>query len=130
MTTERFEYDKHYPELSVWLSHYGWPEIAPHMLPSFGSVSINNDQMVCVGFLYKTDSSVALLEWVVGNPDAPFEIRAEGIKSVVKALLKEAKRDGFEAVFSFLRNKRLLGKYEETGFIITDEEMTHGVWRI
>lgn len=130
MMLHRFNFDAHYETVKVWLDHYKWPGFEPGILPQFGLIVSDGDDYICCGFLYKTDSCISLLEWVVGNPNIDYEKRALGINTMVKALLREAKDQGFGAVLSFIQNKRLIEKYKETGFIVTDENMTHGMWRI
>ena len=130
MTSEFFEYNKHVTVVNGWLTHRGWPELSRDMIPETGIVVSSGLEPVACGFLYKTDSNIAILEWVVGNPFVTHEIRASGLDFLIKSLLKIGKSYGFSFAFSYTKNERLLEKYRATGFTETDHDMVHGIWRL
>ena len=96
------------------------------MLPRVGAVVDG----VCAGFLYATDSKICWLEWIVGNPDSPHEIRAEGLNLLINELCAYAKKVGFEVVFTSSNHTRLMDRLDAAGFIKTDTNVTQLIRRL
>lgn len=111
-----------YDKIKGWWESYGWPPVQPHMLSSTGMVV----EDLCAGWLYQTDSSIALLEWVVGNPAADKEERGKAIDFLIETATKLAKLNGFKLMFTFTNSKKLINRMNENhSFIITDTNMTN-----
>lgn len=119
---ERYEYYT----LVEWWNQHNWKAPSINMLPKTGFIVEN----VCAGFLYKTDSEIAWLEFIISNPNSDKEERSKGLDLVINALLEEAKISGFKAVFTSVEHKKLIERYKEHGFIETDKDMTNMVKRL
>jgi hypothetical protein len=120
-----YDQETHYPILCEWWLAHGWTPMGPDFLPSQGYVI----EDVCAGFLYCSDSRVAMIEWVVSNPEAAPRKVVRGLKVLLKGLQNLAAENDYTAVFSFVQQPRLQKLYESTGFVTTDENMIHLVWR-
>lgn len=121
----KFE-DKDYPVVCEWWKGYDWPEIPYTMLPINGLIIDNT----CAGFLYQTDSDLAWIEFIVGNPTIDKNKRAEGLEQLIGGLKDKAKELGFKTVFTATRHERLVDRFKEKGFHISDKNMTHMIGRI
>lgn len=121
MSPKPFEAQKHYKDVSTWWNTHKWPVIPLAMLPPTGFVI----EGVCAGWLYLTDSPIALLEWVVANPNTPVDERGQGLDALVARLKEEAKARGKSFVFMTAKNERLINRLEKHGFQRTDEHMTN-----
>jgi len=111
--------------IAEWWKGHGWPVIPPPMLPRTGIIVDG----YCAGFLYRTDSAVAIFEWIVANPASDKIERAKALDTLIEAALAEAKSMGAVAVFTMAKHPKLLSRYEQHGFQRTDEGMTHMVRR-
>lgn len=129
MKARMFHVEHDYPLVSSWWTAHHWPSVPPGMLPKTGFVVEDETQGYCAGFLYRTDSGFGLLEWVVSNPHSPWEKRSLAIDLLIAKLLERAKELGMEAVLSMTSNSGLLKRYERAGFIVTDTNQTHVIWR-
>jgi hypothetical protein len=107
--------------LAQWWAAQSWPTIPETMLPKTGFIVDG----ICAGFLYRTDSSMTILEWIVANPNSDKIQRRQALDLVIAALLDEAKRGGSSAVFTSCNHKGLLARYEAHGFQVTDTGMTN-----
>lgn len=76
------------PEINRWFAARGAAELELRHLPETGFISPG----VAAGFLYLTDSSIALLESYVSSPSAGLKDRSRAIDAITAALLAEAKR--------------------------------------
>lgn len=124
VVTVPFE-DSHYPMLCEWWESHKWPVMPRQFLPQTGIISKKDDVYLCAGFLYKTDSDLCWLEYLISNRQGLREYHSEGVDKCIEALLNEAKRSQFKAVFTSCRNKPLISRYEKHGFGISDSEMTN-----
>lgn len=112
-----------YPMLEGWWSGHGWPAVPLRVLPPLGV--IYND--CAAGWLYMDNggTGVAMLEWLVTNPDAPLLIAARSLSKVVEFLKAEAKRMEYPIILTTCRQSSLARLLERAGFATTDREMIH-----
>jgi hypothetical protein len=88
---------EHLAEVNRWYTARGLPQVPASALPSTGRIVPG----VASGFLYRTDSDLALLEGYVSNPEAPLRARARAFDGIVAALIEEAKAGGARRVVAF-----------------------------
>lgn len=129
MEVEFFNFSEHYAEVAGWWSKHKWPIIAPDTLSKLGIVVRDGEQNVCVGWLYRTDSTIAWLEFIVANPDASGKTRYKALDLLIETLTGHAKDLGFEAVFSSLQHHGLMKKFMKAGYVPTDTGITNMIRR-
>lgn len=78
-------------EISSWYTARGLSSPPKAALPSIGFIVPG----VAAGYLYRTDSSLALIEGYVTNPRASSEDRNRGLEALTEHLLESARLDGF-----------------------------------
>lgn len=110
-----------YSEVAGWWLDQNWPIIPQDHLPEFGFIVPG----IAAGFLYKTDSNFALLEFVIANPNSSKEDRANALDLVIENLILLAQELGFKSIFSSVTHPKLIDRYVNHGFIITDKNMTN-----
>lgn len=118
LTIRRYD-ETDFAVINQWWIAHGWTMV-PSMLPRIGFVVDG----ICAGFLYQTDSTFALLEWVISNPASEKESRRQGLDLLVEAAIREAKDLGFKVLYSTLKHPALIKRYENHGFVPTDTGMT------
>jgi hypothetical protein len=101
----------------------------PRMLPSGVVVSGEDGTDLAVGFLYRTDSAIAWIEWVCGNPDAEPGARGTAVDKVIDTLLTEAKNQGYLVAFTASNLPALNSRLEKHGYAKMDGGMTHFIRR-
>jgi hypothetical protein len=112
---------EHYAQIAPWWTGHNWPVIPMGFLPATGFIVPG----VAVGFIYSTDSDVALMEWIVSNPKATPRDVVSALSAIIKSLKEAAKENGYTAIFSFIKNEGLKTLYQRNGFKVTDTGMTH-----
>lgn len=110
-------------EIGSWWNKHKWGVLPPEMLPKTGFVV----ESYCAGFLYKTDSSIAILEFIISNPSTDKEKRAEALDLLISTLITKAKEDGHSAIFSSIQHPSLISRYKKHGFVTGDLNMTNMV---
>jgi hypothetical protein len=82
-------------------------------------------QNICAGWLYKTDSTVCILEWIISNPKAPKALRGEALDQMIDVMNALASGLGFKVIYAMAKVPRLLKRYRDKGFVTGDQNMTH-----
>lgn len=110
-----------YPEVKQWWEGHKWPVIPFQMLPKTGYIIEN----VCAGWLYRSDSPICWVEWIISNPASEKIIRNESLNLLIDTLINKAKSEGFSHVFTSVKHPGLIKRYESHGFTIQDSNVTH-----
>lgn len=116
MTIKLFEPNEHYKLVAEMWEAQNWPIIPLEGLPTTGMITFQDDIPVAAGFLYNTDSSMAWLEFIVGNPDIDYELRGQGLDLVIQGLTKVAKNMNKKMIFTVSNHKRLIDRYKSFDF--------------
>lgn len=117
------DYDNH---LVKWWKAWGWEPIPRDFLPedaTSGLMVSKGEQNICAGFLYLTNSKVALTEFVVSNKEYKDADRAEAIQLLLDCIIQLADENGYKYAHVILKNKSLVNKYLDAGYIKSDSEV-------
>jgi hypothetical protein len=127
MTSEIRQYtEKDYDLLKSWWNAHNWKEVPSSSLPACGYI-VNN---VCAGFLYLTNSDMALLEWVVSDPNSKADLRDQSLDLLLAVLTEEAKLNGVKFIFTATRHPKLQERYKNHKFLEADREMVHFIRKV
>ena len=130
MKVRLFDPEKDYEEVASWWSKQEWPVLPLQMLSPMGFIAEKDGQKLAATWMYSTNSPTYIMEWTVGNPDANYEDRNDGLKHVTEEACHWAKTDGAMQVFTMTKHKRFIDKLSSYGFQKTEDEMTHLVRRL
>lgn len=120
------ELEKDYEVIKHFWPRHGWPELPIGALTTMGIVAHEGDTILAACWIYTaTNASLAMMEWMVTNPDAsPFQT-AKAVKYLAGFAIEECKKRGYAVLFTTCKNKGLERVYETAGFDKTDEDVTH-----
>tara|TARA_Y100000310_G_scaffold57897_1_gene53054 strand:- start:1323 stop:1733 length:411 start_codon:yes stop_codon:yes gene_type:complete len=111
--------EEDYETICKWWKWWRWPVIPKEMLPDKGKsgfiVEKNNIPIVSA-FLYLTNSTGALLEWIVSNPEYREDDRKEAIELLITNAEVVCKNMGITYMFSIGRSKHLMKTHEKLGW--------------
>jgi hypothetical protein len=114
--TRNFNLDKDYQDIKGWFEHFKKKDVhcpLPDMLSSDGIITEYYNQKVCAGFLYTTNSNIAMIEFMISNPEAPTKLRKESLKKTLTAL----KTKGYEILLNITSNRGYSRTLERYGYI-------------
>ncbi len=124
----RFVKEKDFAMLHKWWRENRFPPPSKAMLPEKGNGGIivsHNDTDVCAGFLYLTNSNMAIIEFIVADFQVKDrELRKKSISFLIEHLCEIAKMNGREMVFTSLKNEGLKKAMMAEGFVVGDENTT------
>lgn len=128
MKVERFNPEKHYEAAKAYWTAHSWPVMPLTALPRLGlTVAKEGGEPLCFGWLYRTDSSFAWLEWVVADKESDKLERGEALDLLISSLTTEARKLGHTIIFTTVKHPKLIERYKAHGFIETDKDMTNMV---
>lgn len=107
--------EAHFEQVHRWMEQRG-QTIAPEDLPTTGFIVPG----VAAGFLYRTDSSVAWIEGLVGSREVSAEARGHALDEIVRALRAEARRSGFKIMLGYTQLQAVVDRALRHGFKQTE----------
>lgn len=117
MKVERFnlrlekDYNKYYPTLKKWWKDWGYTPQTPNLLSTNGLI-VNKGGYKCAGWVYLTDSDVAILAWWISSKDKD---RKGCMEFLITELEKLARGLGSKFTFTSASNPHLKNKLEKLG---------------
>ena len=108
-----------YETICKWWKWWRWPVLPKTALPNNGKGGFmieKNNKPIVSAFLYLTNSSVVLLEWIVSNPDYRESDRKEAIEMLINKTEEFCKNMDCKHMFSIGRNKHLIDTHEKLGW--------------
>ena len=103
--------------LCAWWKEWRWTPPAKDFLPDRGYMVYYNDEPICAGYMYVTNSKVVLLEWIVSSfKFKDKQVRKEALYMLIETITSLATALDKKYVYSILKNKPLINIYEELGF--------------
>lgn len=124
-----FDPENDYFDAVEWWRAHEWPPVPKDALSQFGMLAFEGELKIAAGWLYLTTSSMAWMEWLVTNPDAPLKSRVIGIEYIVGRLINEAKELKASSIFVSLKSKGLIKLHKKYGFEVGDSGMTNMVYK-
>lgn len=118
---------KDHEELSCWWTARGWAPIAPEMLPESGWMAVNEagQPLAAIWAYNATGVPLAMIEFLVTNPDARIGEVVQGIERVIALAVEYCRITKTKAIFTTCKQPSLVRLYERNGFFQTDTGVTH-----
>lgn len=120
----------HYPRICEWWAAHGWPALPFDALPKTGAVALHEDRPIAAGFLYKTDSTIAVMEFLIADPASDKIVRGEALDNIVQSLVASAKEQGFSTIFTSTVHRGVIERQKKFGFVVTDEGASQLIRRV
>lgn len=93
--TQDFFVEKNYDELLTWTMKARVPCIAKEFLPEKGVYVKLNGKGIGAGFLYKTDSKMAVIGSIVIDNENDADVKKQTFDQIISSLSGLAKKEGF-----------------------------------
>lgn len=119
----RYLNETDYDTLCKWWSDNRFPAPPREILPDNGSGGVmvmKGVDPVVAGYLYLTNSRCAWIEWIIADFHYRQFDRDSAILLVIESLKTLAKEAGFKYIYTTVKNKSLISKYEACGFMKGD----------
>jgi len=113
-----------YEFIAKWWKWWRWKVIPREMLPEnalSGLMVEKNGVRIVSCFIITTNSSVALVEWVVSNPYYKEKDRKYAIELLINTAEHYCAGLGFKYAFSIGRNKHLIDTHKKLNWTVDDK---------
>jgi hypothetical protein len=115
-----------YDMLVAWWNGHGWTALPKGALNTLGAICEVDGVPTAAAFLIMSNSmGVAMIEWLVTDPDAKVRAAYLAIPTVTAFLESEAARMGYGVLLTACRQPSLVRMYQRCGFTVTDTGVTH-----
>ena len=125
MKTRIFNLLEDYKLLESWWDAHGSYPPKPEHLSETGIIVEDNEQPICAGFLYQTDSKICVFEFVVSNPKAAKDKRNDALKRLIEVIQNLAEKLDYSLVYTSINVKHYINKLLNAGFMVMDKGQTH-----
>lgn len=117
------EFDAHYdlPVIQHWCWKRGVPQLEAKFLPEIGLICPG----LCAGFLFKTDSKVAMIGNLISNPQAKKESRSLALDLLIEMLYNRGRLEGFDRITVAANLPHVKDRYLRLGFKAGDAGVDH-----
>lgn len=124
---EVFNAEAQYEMIASWWEHHRMQALPAALLPPLGHVVCFEGKPVaaCWAYMDNGGTGVALLGWIVSNPDAPNRVVYTSLAELVQFTLDRLKALNYRAVFCSLNVPGLVKMFESMGFVAGDTGSTH-----
>tara|TARA_R110002167_G_scaffold163968_1_gene360833 strand:+ start:81 stop:488 length:408 start_codon:yes stop_codon:yes gene_type:complete len=115
-----------------WAAWPEWPTPPKDFLPDNGKGGFmveKEGQPIVAGFLYTTNSKVALLEFIISNPEYREKDRGEAIELLINGAETVSKKQGIKYIFCIGSNKKLIETHKKLGYSV-DEKPSYEITKI
>ena len=118
--------------VSWWNKWPEWKVMPKEFFPDNGKggfIVEKNDKPIVAGFLYLTNSKVALLEWIISDPDYRENDRNNAIELLINGVENVCKSMNYKYVVSIGRNKGLINTHKNLNWHV-DEKSSHEIIKL
>ena len=110
--------------VSWWNDWPDWVNPPKDFLPENGTGGLiveKNNKPIVAGFLYFTNSTAVLLEWVVSDPDYKQKDKKKAIELLILSAENVCIQSGKKYMFSIGRNNSLINTHKKMGWNVDDK---------
>jgi hypothetical protein len=129
VTMRPFDVVKDYPIVSAWWNAHNWSGVPANRLPALGAIAQMKGVDCAAAWIYMDNSGtgVAMVEWIVTNPESPPRSTVACIRAVVEWLMWRVSEPDlrFDFFLTTCRQPSLARVLEKCGFKISDANMIH-----
>lgn len=107
-----------------WDAWPNWYTPAKDFLPNNGTGGLmveKDGRPIIAGFIYETNSSSVLLEWIVSDPEYRDNDRKQAVELLITEAEKLTKNLGYKYMFTIGRNKNLIETHKKLGWTVDDK---------
>lgn len=110
-----------YVMIKEWYELRGKKAPSPALLSDLGYIA---DDRVC-GFLYLTNSNMAMIEGIIANPETVPSLRKESLTKLVGYMIDTALLLGYENIFGISKHPSMAKEAERFGFKVQSDNVIY-----
>lgn len=120
-----FNFETDYDTIKEWWNKHGSFAPRKEQLPKHGLVVVDGRKPICAGFLYNTDSSICVFEFVISDPEAEKKLRDKSLRKLIDSIKSLSKKLDYNLIYTSINIEAYIRKLKDSGFIEVDKNQTH-----
>lgn len=121
MEIVKFNDKEHYEALRMFWAQYDWEAPELDCLPRTGFVAQNETGIIGACFYYKTNSKMAMMDWLIADKESDKEHRNVAVLMLIEKIKTELKDAGVKIIYTITANKKIVETYKRMGFQVMEE---------
>ena len=102
-----------------WKFAYPPLEILPNRGAGGLVVCDDDGTMICAGYVYMSNSTIAWSEFIISNPAVKSKIiRTAALNQLIQDICQVSKDEGYDMIITSVVNKNLVERYKKNGFVV------------
>lgn len=122
MEIVKFNSEEHYEALKGFWAQYDWEAPDLDCLPRTGFVALSGSSIVGACFYYKTNSKMALMDWLIADKDANKDKRRTAVAGLIDKIKSELEEQGVKIIYTFTANQNIIKTYSRMGFQVMEKD--------
>lgn len=127
--------DTDYDEILIkWWSSWKWTPPTRDFLPDNGSgglIVYDDDEPICAGFLYTTNSLCSWVDFIVSSPIYRKKpLRKEALSLLIYSLTEIAKETGHKYAYALIKHGSLIDTYLHEGYVLSGNYQTEMIKKL
>lgn len=116
----REDFNKYYPIFKEWWEgKKGFKPIDPQLLSSNGIIIEDKTDLLCAGWIYRTDSLYGVINWIITNNSQDGFRKRKALNFLLKKLEERAKQLGIALIYIPMETKSIKNLLNKEGWINT-----------
>lgn len=111
-----------YAMINAWYEDIKQSPMPLDLYPPTGLIVEINNRPICAGFIWKTDSKIAVFSMPISTMHAEKSHRNVALNELIESVKLQSKLMGFSTIFAPVNNKAFLNRLEKAGFKIVYNE--------
>lgn len=116
---------KDFVAIAEWFAIRNFPMPSRKMFPFVGMIYTHDDKSIAAGFLYQTDSDIAVISHLISNKSEEKTLREKAVNEIIHELTYFAKAKGYKFVTCATNLEFLSQRFQLHGFQKTDENVSY-----
>lgn len=116
--------EKDLDTIKRWWKDFDGTEMHEVILSDIGIMAYDDDNDICAGWLFETNSYVAMVGWFISDSKLNKTIVDKGLKMVVREAERLSSSFGYKILTTYSKNKSMIRRLKGLDYIEGDLDMT------
>lgn len=124
MEARIIDLDKDLNIIAKWWKDFDGTEINSRVFSDTGVMVSVDEENICAGWLFETNSECCMIGWFVANQEADKNLIDEGLRFLTKRIETLARKRGYGIIMTYSENKSMIKRLTSLDYMEGDIHIT------